>query len=131
MGLFILAPPPGAAGIEIKGPLSHLLEPDQRRKVAEEVNQAILASQGSRRQGRLFELVKTRYWAEKLAREKKIDLPARLDMGLDGEKPTAENGRNGHANANGNGEDSVMGEDAEGEGERSGEENPERERRDE
>lgn len=115
MGLFILAPVSTSGnGGEIKGPLSHLLEPDQRRKVAEEVNQAILESQGSRRQARLFELVKTRYWAEKLAREKKIDLPARMDMGLDGENKSAENGSNGHAN--GNGEDSVMGEDAEGEG---------------
>ena len=56
--------------------------------------------------------MKTRYWAEKLAREKKIDLPARLDMGLDGEK-SAENGSNGHAN--GNGEDAVMGDNAENE----------------
>jgi glucose-induced degradation protein 8 len=114
MGLFILAPPPSATGApaEIKGPLSHLLEPGQRRKVAEEVNQAILLSQDSRQQARLFELVKTRYWAEKLAREKKIDLPARLDMGLDGEK-SAENGSNGHAN--GNGEDAVMGDNAENE----------------
>lgn len=113
MGLFILAPSSSNAS-EIKGPLVQLLEPGQRRKVAEEVNQAILASQGSRREARLYQLVKTRQWAEKQAREKKIDLPARLDMGLDGDQP-AENGSNGHANANGHGEDSVMGETHEGE----------------
>lgn len=112
MGLFILAPP-STSQSDIKGPLSQLLEPGQRRKVAEEVNQAILASQGSRREARLYELVKMRQWSEKQAREKKIDLPARLDMGLDGDQP-AENGSNGHAN--GNGEDSVMGESSEGEG---------------
>ena len=110
MGLFILTPPStSTAGTQPPNPphaLSHLLEPALRRTVAEEVNQAILESQGSRREARLYQLVKTRQWAEKQARDKKIDLPTKLDMGLDGDQPTAENGSNGHAN----GEDSVMGE---------------------
>ena len=114
--LFILTPPStttnNTTGTSTTStpthPLSQLLEPAQRRIVAEEVNQAILESQGSRREARLYQLVKTRQWAEKQAREKKIDLPPTLDMGLDGDHPAAENGSNGHAN--GNGEDSVMGE---------------------
>ena len=112
MGLFILTPASTTTSTSTTQtpahPLSQLLEPAQRRIVAEEVNQAILESQGSRREARLYQLVKTRQWAEKQAREKKIDLPPKLDMGLDGDLSTAENGSNGHAN--GNGEDSVMGE---------------------
>ena len=119
MGLFILAPPNNGSisnDPSIRGPLTQLLEPSQRRKVAEEVNQAILASQGYRREARLYQLVKTRQWAEKQARDKKVELPARLDMGLDGDQP-AENGTNGHANGSGNGQDSVMGESGDGEAE--------------
>jgi hypothetical protein len=124
MGLFILAPPttnsPSQNPPTIPSPLTHLLSPSLRRTVAEEVNQAILASQGSTREARLYQLVKTRQWAERQAREKKIDLPGRLDIGLDGDGDRdrdgdAENGSNGHAN--GSGEDSVMGDGNEAEGE--------------
>jgi hypothetical protein len=117
MGLFILAPTTSSSSAP-PSQYSHLLSPSLRRTVAEEVNQAILASQGSSREARLYELVKTRQWAERQAREKKVDLPIRLDMGLDGDAEIELSATNGSSNGhtNGSGEDSVMGDGNEGEG---------------
>ena len=104
------------------GALSELVDPNLRRKVAEDVNQAILRAYDRPPEAKLYHLVRTRAWAEKLAREsKKIDLPDRLDIGLDGDDSsnstvTATNGQvsgqqNGHT-ANGSsagaGGDTVM-----------------------
>jgi hypothetical protein len=66
-----------------------------RRKVAKEVNEAILQSQDQRREANIRCLVRARSWAEQLAREKKIDLPEHLSLGLDGDG-TAKRSHNGH-----------------------------------
>ena len=66
--------------------LAELLHPKKRKEVADHVNEAILQSQGERTRSRLLELVRTRAWAEQRARAAKKDIPARLDIGLDGEK---------------------------------------------
>ena len=83
------------------GALSELVDPSLRRKVAKDVNEAILQSQGERREANIRYLVRARAWAEQLAREKKIDLPDRLSLGLDGDDAEASssaerNGSNGH-----------------------------------
>ena len=67
------------------GSLSELVDPSLRKKVAKDVNEAILASQGQRREANIRHLVRARAWAEHLARDKKVDLPDRLGLGLDGE----------------------------------------------
>ena len=68
---------------DLASPLAALLEPSLRKDVAKRVNEAILSSQGERTKSKLLELVKTRAWAEKKAREAKKDLPERIDLGLD------------------------------------------------
>lgn len=77
------------------GALSELVDPSLRKKVAKEVNEAILASQGQRREANIRHLVRTRAWAEQLARDKKIDLPPRLNLGLDGEELEASGNADG------------------------------------
>ena len=67
--------------------LAELLHPDLRKKVADRVNEAILTSQGQRRNAAIRNLVKLRAWAENTARDSKMGLalPAQLDLGLDAE----------------------------------------------
>ncbi|ETN41907.1 uncharacterized protein HMPREF1541_03846 [Cyphellophora europaea CBS 101466] len=77
------------------GALSELVDPSLRKKVAKDVNEAILASQGQRREANIRHLVRTRAWAEQLAREKRVDLPDRLSLGLDGNEAGSSNGHNG------------------------------------
>ena len=94
------------------GALSELVDPSLRRKVAKDVNEAILQSQGERREANIRYLVRARAWAERLAREKKIDLPDRLSLGLDGDND-AEAPRGGDRNgrdSNGHGADTDMAE---------------------
>ncbi|KAI9045043.1 uncharacterized protein KD926_010366 [Aspergillus affinis] len=62
--------------------LAPLLHPDLRKEIATRVNEAILQSQGARKEARLRNLVKLRAWAEQKAREAKKDLPEKLDLGL-------------------------------------------------
>jgi len=64
-------------------PLADLLNPNLRQAVANKVNEAILLSQGARREARIKSLVRLRAWAENRAREAKKDLPSRLPLGLD------------------------------------------------
>jgi glucose-induced degradation protein 8 len=98
------------------GALAELVDPSLRRKVAKDVNEAILQSQGEKREAHIRYLVRARAWAEQLAREKKLDLPEKLSLGLDGdEAEAAGNGErrqgrdsNGHAGAGG---DTDMAED--------------------
>jgi glucose-induced degradation protein 8 len=66
--------------------LKELLDPKKRKEVANQVNEAILQSQGERTRSRLQELVRTRAWAEQRARAAKKDIPASLDIGLDAEQ---------------------------------------------
>lgn len=63
----------------------YLISQDFRAALADRVNRELLASRGEKRQrSRLEEMVKTRVWAEKKAREKGMALPERLDVGLEG-----------------------------------------------
>jgi len=61
--------------------LKALLEPSLRQSVAISVNEAILASQGERREARIRNLVRLRNWAEHKARDAKLQIPDRLDLG--------------------------------------------------
>jgi hypothetical protein len=63
--------------------LASLIHPDLRRSVADRVNKAILTCQTQRRDAAIRNLVRLRAWAETTARDRKKDLPARLDLGLD------------------------------------------------
>jgi hypothetical protein len=67
--------------------LRELLHPDLRKKVADRVNEAILTSQGQRRNAAIINLVKLRAWAENTARAEKLGecLPDKLHLGLDGQ----------------------------------------------
>ena len=66
-------------------PLDALLDPQLRKNVAQRVNEALLFSQGERTRSKLLELVKTRLFVEKKAREAKKDIPDKLLFGLDHE----------------------------------------------
>lgn len=62
-------------------PLKALLDRSLRQTVASSVNEAILASQGERREARIRNLVRVRAWAEQKAREVKLDLPESIELG--------------------------------------------------
>ena len=74
--------------------LAELIDPQLRKSVANRVNEAILSSQGARREAQIRKLVRMRAWSERVAREtKKIDIPGGgLGFGLD-EQPAAARGR--------------------------------------
>lgn len=72
--------------------LKALLDPSLRQTVATSVNEAILSSQGERREARIRNLVRLRAWAEQKTRDAKLDLPERLQLGLS----TDEESANGH-----------------------------------
>ena len=65
------------------GALYELVDPSLRSKVARDVNEAILQSQGSAPEASMRELARTRAWTEHLARETKADVPE-LRLGLRG-----------------------------------------------
>jgi hypothetical protein len=81
------------------GALSELVDPSLRVKVAKDVNEAILQSQDQAREAKIRHLVRARAWAENLAREKKVDIPKVLSLGLDGEDEAqaSQQQGNGHA----------------------------------
>lgn len=88
--------------------LAPLLHPDLRKEIATQVNEAILQSQGARKEARLRNLVKLRSWAEQKAREAKKDVPEKMDIGLVGDgnnasnnEATASASQNGASNNNG------------------------------
>ncbi|MCJ1360035.1 MAG: hypothetical protein MMC33_010038 [Icmadophila ericetorum] len=66
-------------------PLAALLDPQLKKEVAKNVNEAIQKSQGERSKSRLLELIRARAWAEKRAREAKKDLPGVIGVGLERE----------------------------------------------
>jgi len=80
---------------DLEPQLAALLHPDLRRTVADKVNKAILASQNQRRAAKIRDLVRARAWSENTAREAKKDLPARIELGLDGDEADDHN-ENGH-----------------------------------
>jgi len=67
-------------------PLAKLLEPTLRQEVANDVNEAILASMGAEREARLRNLVRLRAWAESKARDMGKDIPHNLSLGLDADE---------------------------------------------
>ncbi len=69
----------------LEPPLAALLQPGLRRSVADRVNKAILTCQNTRRDAAIRSLVRLRAWAEDTARQSKKDLPAHLELGLDGD----------------------------------------------
>lgn len=88
--------------------LAALLDPDLRKKIANRVNEAILKSQGARREARLRNLVKLRSWSENKARQAKKDLPDRLDIGLDRNSGGGHHSSTTSENNGDNGNDVVM-----------------------
>lgn len=60
--------------------LKVLLDPSQRQSVATSVNEAILQTQGERREARIRSLVRIRAWAEQKAREAKLDIPENIQL---------------------------------------------------
>lgn len=89
--------------------LATLLQPNLRKDIATQVNEAILKTQGARKEARLRNLVKLRAWAEQKARETKSGIPDPLDIGLYNDKLDKllvhEHARSGQ---NGNSDDAVM-----------------------
>ncbi len=79
----------------LEPPLAALLQPGLRQAVADRVNKAILACQNQRRDAAIRSLVRLRAWAESTAREAKRDLPATIELGLDGDQRD-EAHENGH-----------------------------------
>lgn len=95
--------------------IEELLRPALRMKIAEDANRALRVSTGVAAEARLKGLFKLRAWAEMKAREAKVDIPARIPLGLEladdeGEEEDYQNG-NGRGSMEGNGlmEDSLMG----------------------
>ncbi|KAI0380412.1 CTLH/CRA C-terminal to lish motif domain-containing protein [Hypomontagnella monticulosa] len=78
--------------------LAELLKPELRKKVAVQVNEAILEKQNQRRRAAICHLVQMRAWSEDTVRkEGKKDLPARIDLGLDSDDSDRHRGiENGH-----------------------------------
>lgn len=81
MSLLILLPAEGT----LQPQFAALLKPSLRRDIANQVNEAILTSMGTRGEARLRSLVRLRSWAETKAREAEKDLPPTLTLGLDDE----------------------------------------------
>lgn len=92
--------------------LASLVDPSLRRDVANRVNEAILHSQGARREAKIRNLVRLRVWGERKARELRRDIPEEgtggLDLGLvvEGERREDDGratNRGGERDGNGNG----------------------------
>lgn len=84
--------------------LATLLDPDRRKDIAAQVNEAILESHGARKEARLRNLVKLRAWAEQKARDAKRDIPEHLDLGLRSEKDDANHPEHRPGDASGDAE---------------------------
>ncbi|OJJ47971.1 hypothetical protein ASPZODRAFT_15417 [Penicilliopsis zonata CBS 506.65] len=89
--------------------LAPLLHPDLRKEIATNVNEAILQSQGARKEARLRNLVKLRAWAEQKARQSnKKDIPDKLDLGLVSDGKNDVLGSSSFPHNNSSGHDTVM-----------------------
>lgn len=64
------------------GHLYDLIDPSHRMEVAKNVNAAILRLQGRGGGSKIHTILRTRVWAEGLAREKGVDLPRDLTVSL-------------------------------------------------
>lgn len=106
--------------------LAELVDPHLRSVVANRVNEAILHSQGARCEAEIRKLIRTRVWSEKMARDggagtgsgRKVDLPDKLDWGLDDVRSDAgtEGGREGHNGTTAGNGDTAMAGNGEAEG---------------
>jgi hypothetical protein len=83
--------------------LATLLDPSLRKDIAQRVNEAILQSQGARKEARLRNLVKLRAFAEHKARDAKKDIPDKLDIGLLGDNNDNNKSSNNSNEATNNG----------------------------
>lgn len=79
MALLVFTPDPSNAQNE------ELLKPDLRMEVADRVNQAILARQGTSVEAKIKEWIRARAWSENEARRAKKEIPPNIRLGLDGE----------------------------------------------
>lgn len=98
------------------GALAELVDPNLRVEVAQDVNAAILRSQEKSDETRIQRLLSTRAWSEELAREKGIQLPDSLDIGLGYTliPTTSIQSSNGHNNEGGDTQMTEDGEEATG-----------------
>ncbi|KAL9113069.1 MAG: hypothetical protein Q9227_002681 [Pyrenula ochraceoflavens] len=103
MALLIFPP------VNLSPELATLVDPNLRREVAQRVNEAILHSQGAKREAKIRDLVRLRMWSEKKARELKKDIPNENEGGLDlgllvgADNATKEDGGAANGSAGGNG----------------------------
>lgn len=81
---------------DLEPQLARLLHPDLRREVADRVNKAILAKENQRRDAAIRNLVRLRAWSENMSREKKRDLPAHIELGLDADNEHNNTQENDH-----------------------------------
>ena len=73
--------------------IAALLQPKLRRDVADQVNKTVLDRQYRRKDTAIRKLLQTRAWSEKTVRvETKNDLPAWIELGLDGDGEGKQNG---------------------------------------
>lgn len=91
-------------------PLAALLDPQLRADVANKVNQAILHSQGLRREAKIKGLIRLRAWGEQKCKETKKNIPASiLKLRLDSDDQGDSMMEDGEVqNANGNGNDAMV-----------------------
>ncbi len=80
---------------DLTPPLAALLDKELRKSVANQVNEALLISQGARREARIRKLIRLRAWAERRARDGKKELPRKLSLGLDLDEDEDEEATNG------------------------------------
>lgn len=75
----------------IPASMQHLLDPNLRKDVGDRVNEAIRRCQGERAKSMLFDLIRTRVWAEKKAKDMGLDLPYdKMPFGLDSDRHESE-----------------------------------------
>jgi hypothetical protein len=58
------------------------MDPQLRRRVGGEVNEAIMVAQGVQKEAKIRGLVRLRAWGEQMLRNQRKDIPA-MDLGLD------------------------------------------------
>ncbi|RDI78398.1 hypothetical protein Vi05172_g11614 [Venturia inaequalis] len=83
---------------------AELLKPDLRMEVADRVNQAILARQGTSVEAKIKEWIRARAWSENQARRTKKEIPHNMRLGLDGDTE----GDSDDEPMNGNGDNDAM-----------------------
>ncbi|KAF2719066.1 hypothetical protein K431DRAFT_287093 [Polychaeton citri CBS 116435] len=62
-----------------------LLDVNLRERIAGNVNKALLCNRGMRKEAKIRDLLRARAWAEKQAKDVKVDLPAMVPLGLEAE----------------------------------------------